>query len=81
MLFGMQAGPHGGGYTSQHLFAASGVSNGFWVVMAIIAALEANALFGKTGPMTTIKGVIHCSLALTAVLFGLLFFLGTATPA
>jgi hypothetical protein len=59
----------------------SGTSIGFMVVLVVIAALEANALFGKTGPMTTIKGVIHCSLALTAVLFGLLFFLGAATPA
>lgn len=81
MLFGMLAGPHGGGYTSQHLFAAGGISVGFMVVLAIVASLEGNALFGKTGPITTIKGVIHCSLALTAVLYGLLFFLGAAPQA
>lgn len=75
MLFGMLAGPHAAGYSTDHLFATGGVGVGFYVVLAIIAALEANALFGKTGPLTTVKGVIHCSLALTAVLYGLLFAL------
>ncbi len=80
MLFGMLSG-HSAGYTGQHLFAVSGASIGFYIVLVIIAALEGNALFGKTGPMTTIKGVIHCSLALTAVLYGLLFFVGVSAPA
>ena len=39
---------------------------------AIILALEINALKGKTGPMTTVKGVIHCGFALTAVLYFLM---------
>ena len=40
------------------------------VVLAVIyLGLQANALKGKTGPMTTIKGVIHCGFALTAVLY------------
>jgi uncharacterized membrane protein len=64
MAFGMLAGPHfiggaGYGYSTPTL--------GWWLSIAIIAALEANALFGKQGPLTTVKGVIHCSLALTAV--------------
>ncbi len=75
MLFGMLAS-HSVGYSTAHLFrnAEGGItiSVGYWLVLAIIAALEANALFGKTGPMTTVKGVIHCSLALVAVLYGLL---------
>jgi hypothetical protein len=41
----------------------------------IILALEANALFGKTGPMTSVRGVIHCSLGLTALLWVLLALL------
>lgn len=41
----------------------------YWViVLVLIGALEANAIFGKTGPMTSIKGVITASFVLTAVL-------------
>jgi len=43
-------------------------------VLAIIIALEANAIFGKMGPMATVKGVIHCSIALTVVFLALLQF-------
>jgi uncharacterized membrane protein len=39
------------------------------VVFGIIALLEVNAIFGKTGPMTTVKGVIHMGLLLTLVLY------------
>jgi uncharacterized membrane protein len=35
----------------------------------IIGALEINAIKGKTGPLTSVKGVIHCGLALTVVLY------------
>jgi hypothetical protein len=37
-------------------------------------ALEANALFGKQGPMTSVVGVIHCSIALALVLGATLQF-------
>lgn len=52
----------------------SGSDLGLYIALAIIAAVEANALFGKTGPMTSVKGVIHCSLALTVVLAALLAY-------
>ncbi len=42
------------------------------VVTAIILALEINAIKGKLGPMTTVKGVIHCGIGLLVVLYGLL---------
>jgi uncharacterized membrane protein len=67
MLFGMLG--------SKHLFIADAGGVGFYACIAIILALEANALFGKTGPMTSVKGVIHCSLGLTAVMWALLAFL------
>lgn len=70
MAFFMLAGPHfvsGGGYG-----AKMDASTGIWVVLALIAALEVNALVGKQGPMTTVKGVITCSMILTAVMAGLL---------
>jgi len=42
--------------------------------LVIIGALELNAIFGKQGPMTSVKGVISCGLILTVVLGGLLFY-------
>lgn len=42
---------------------------GMWIGLVIIGAIEANALFGKTGPITTVRGVIVSSLVLTAVLW------------
>jgi len=44
------------------------------LICAIIAALELNAIKGKTGPITTVKGVIHMGFILTAVLYGILEF-------
>ena len=67
MLFGMLG--------SKHLFIEGAGGTGFIACLVIILALEANALFGKTGPMTSVKGVIHCSIALTAILWALLAFL------
>ena len=67
MLFGMLA--------SKHLYIADITMMGVAASGVLILALEANALFGKTGPMTTVKGVIHCSIALTAVIWAFLAFL------
>lgn len=72
MAFFMLAGPHfvnGGGYGAR----IEG-STGLWIVLAIIAALEVNAIVGKQGPMTSVKGVIHSSLALTAILAAILVY-------
>jgi uncharacterized membrane protein len=71
MAFGMLAGPHfvGQGYGT----GAGGID--LWIAIAIIALLEINGLIGKQGPLTTVKGVIHCSLGLTAVLVAILYFL------
>lgn len=45
------------------------------VILIIIAALELNAIFGKPGPMASIKGVITSGFVLWAVLLGLLLIL------
>ncbi|MEQ8859573.1 MAG: urate hydroxylase PuuD [Pseudomonadales bacterium] len=45
------------------------------VAVAIVIVLELNAIFGKQGPMTSVAGVIHSGLALTAVLWAVLAFL------
>jgi len=42
------------------------------VFAVLIGAIELNALKGKTGPMTSIKGVIHFGFALTVVMYLLL---------
>lgn len=41
-------------------------------VAAIIAALEFNCLKGKLGPLTTVRGAIHCGLALTIILYAII---------
>ena len=64
MLFGMLAGPHYAG----HGYGTGVGGTGLIVAVVIILALEANGLMGKQGPITTVKGVITSSLALTAVL-------------
>ena len=66
MLFGMLG--------SKHLYIADVSSNGIYACLAIIVLLQINALFGKVGPMASVKGVIHCSLGLTALLWAILAF-------
>ena len=41
---------------------------GMWISLALIAAIEANAIWGKTGPITTVNGVIGSSVVLTVVM-------------
>jgi len=38
-------------------------------IFGLIAALELNGIFGKTGPLTTVKGVIHSGILLTVMLY------------
>ena len=51
------------------------------IILIIIAVLELNAIFGKPGPIATIKGVITSGFALWAVLLGLLLLLPESSPA
>ncbi len=66
MAFFMLAGPHFSGYGMGY------VSTAMWIALAIVVALEVNAVVGKQGPMTTVRGVIVSSLVLTAALVGVL---------
>ena len=68
MLFGMFAGPHYPGYG----YGTAVGGNGLWIALGIVLLLEINGLRGKQGPMTTVRGVISSSLALTAILIGTL---------
>ena len=69
---------------SAHLASVSGL--GFGVIgsastaalvvgLVIIAAVELNAIFGKPGPIASVRGVIVASLVLTAVLWGVVAYL------
>ena len=71
MAFGMLAGPHyiGQGYGT----GAGGID--LWIAVGIVMLLEINAIVGKQGPMTSVKGVIHCSLGLTALIIALFVLL------
>ena len=44
------------------------------VALVIVGAIELNGIFGKQGPMTTVRGVITSGFVLTAILAGLLFY-------
>jgi uncharacterized membrane protein len=53
----------------------AGNTTALLVALIIIAVLELNAIFGKQGPLTTIRGVIACGLVLVVVLWGVVSLL------
>ena len=65
MLFGMLG--------SKHMYIDASATS-LYICLAIIAALQVNAMVGKTGPMTSVRGVIHCSIGLTLALWAVLYF-------
>ena len=67
MLFGMLG--------AKHLYSIDAGTTGLIACAVLLLALEANALFGKLGPLASVKGVIHMSVLLTAVIWALLAFL------
>lgn len=67
MLFGMLASQHLGG-DGAALLATNMSMSALGASLVLVAALEANALFGKLGPMASVKGVIHCGVVLTVVI-------------
>ena len=76
MLFFMGASAHLSGIGRAPMSSEVGVSTLAMVLcLLIIAALEFNAIKGKTGPITSIAGVIHCGLGLAAVLLIIMQYL------
>jgi len=73
MALGMLAGPHFIGSAAG--YGHPSLTMGGWIVVVLIAALEANALFGKQSVLTTVKGVITSSIVLAFVIMGLLEFM------
>ncbi|MEE8056245.1 MAG: urate hydroxylase PuuD [Pseudomonadales bacterium] len=77
MVLGMIGSSHGGGGAGNIVLSTTGfqgVGTGLAAVLGLIVLLQANAMFGKVGPMASVKGVIHCSVALTVVCLALLQF-------
>ena len=70
MLFFMAASVHLGGQLQNSVHSASGAS--MTVVFGLIAVLALNGVVGKTGPFTSVKGVIGAGFLLTAILYGLI---------
>jgi uncharacterized membrane protein len=69
MLFFMGASGHLGGAGRLPISMEGGVSSLAQIIcVVIILGLQINAIKGKQGPMTSIVGVIHCGIALGAVL-------------
>jgi uncharacterized membrane protein len=76
MLFFMGASAHLAGIGRAPMSSEVGVSSLAMILcLLIIAALEVNAVKGKTGPITSIAGVIHCGIGLAAALLIIMEFL------
>ncbi|MDG2136147.1 MAG: urate hydroxylase PuuD [Luminiphilus sp.] len=73
MLLGMLGSKHLAAISTQVGGTVS--DTGLFAALGIIVALEINALFGGLGPMKSVLGVIHCSLALMLGVLGILLFL------
>jgi uncharacterized membrane protein len=65
MLFFMGSSAH---LSGGHGALMGAETTGLIAALVIVAALQANAIFGKQGPMTTVRGVIVSGLILTVVL-------------
>ncbi len=74
MLWGMLASKHGV-YSGAGLGPIDMGDMGLLIPLILILVLEANAIFGKLGPIASVKGVIHSSLGLTVVMYALVHYL------
>ncbi len=74
MLFGMLASKHGN-YSGAGFEGIDFADMGFLVPLVLIILLQLNGMMGRIGPMASVVGVIHLSLALTAALFAMVHFL------
>ncbi len=75
MLFCMFASKHGAAVMEGMVPITTSMSNGLWAALGLTVLIELNALFGKMGPMASVKGVIHLSLALTVAMVALVVYL------
>ena len=73
MLFLMGSSAHGVAWMKGDIWNQPNYD--FWILLILVLLIEANALFGKTGPLTTVKGVIGSSVVLTVVVMAVLAWL------
>ena len=66
MLFFMASSIHLGG---MQIPVQSVGATSLVLIFGLIIALELNGIFGKTGPFTSVKGVIHSGIILTAIFY------------
>lgn len=60
---------------AKHLPMTDVSTTGLGAACGLIILLELNALFGRMGPMASVVGVVHCSIALAGVVWALLAYL------
>ncbi|MDA8961832.1 urate hydroxylase PuuD [Congregibacter sp.] len=60
---------------SKHLIIPDISMNGLFAACGLIVLLQLNAMFGRMGPMASVVGVVHMSIALAAAIWALLAFL------
>ncbi|NKB34214.1 MAG: antitermination protein NusG [Pseudomonadales bacterium] len=76
MLFFMGASAHLTGIGRIPMSSDGGTSEiAMGLTLLIVAALEFNGIKGKTGPMTSVSGVIHCGVWLMIALLLIIEFL------
>jgi uncharacterized membrane protein len=77
MLMGMLGSKHGvvPGGEAINAFSAGGLSFGGILALLIVLLLGFNGVKGKMGPMASVTGVVHCSIVLAIILFGIMNYL------
>ncbi len=77
MLMGMLGSKHGAipDAHAVNSISGTGLTAGLIIALLIVVLLGFNGVKGKMGPMASVAGVIHSSIILSVVLFGILNYL------
>jgi len=75
MLMGMLGSQHGAAFAAGMVPITVGYSTGLMATLGLMVVLELNAVFGKMGPMASVKGVIHLSIVLTVAMVAMMVYL------
>ncbi len=75
MLMGMLGSKHGAPGGDALMLLSGGLSLGVILTLLVVLLLGANGIKGKMGPMASVAGVSHCSIALTIVIFALMNYI------
>ena len=73
MLLFMAGSGHGSGVGYHGVLGSPDM--GFWLVAALVVLIQINAVVGKLGPIASVKGVIHSSIALSVVMWAIMSYL------